>query len=205
MPLDEIPEGYMQDAKGALVPVDTIKPEHLAEDQLVKDLIVKAEQVSKVLTDYRAHALEEVAAFRELIAEKYNAKKGGAKGNITLNTFDGTLQVQVSIGEAINFGPELEAAKQLIDECVLRWSETSGPEVKALIQHAFQTNKQGKIDTGRVLGLRRLEISDPAWLSAMDAISDAVRVTGSKTYVRVYRRDPKTESKTAIPLDLANA
>lgn len=205
MSLDDLPGGYMKDAKGALVPIDTIKPEHLAEDDLVRDLAGRAEVLSAALTAYRTHALDEVAAFRDLIFEKYGAKKGGQKGNVTLTTFDGTLQLQVSIGETLNFGPELQAAKQLIDDCVLRWSAASGAELKALVQHAFQTNKRGKIDTGRVLGLRRLEIEDTDWRRAMDAISDAVRVTGAKTYVRVYRRDPKSEMKKAIPLDLANA
>jgi len=124
---------------------------------------------------------------------------------VTLTSYDGRFQVQVSIGESISFGPELSAAKDLIDGCVLRWSEGSNANVQALIQHAFQTNQQGKIDTGRVLGLRRLEIDDPEWKQAMEAISDAVRVTGSKTYTRFYRRDPIRDILTPIALNIANA
>ena len=36
--------------------------------------------------------------------------------------------------------------------------------------------------------LLRLEITDPRWLEAMRAIRDAMRVEGSKTYVRCHRR-----------------
>lgn len=203
--MSDIPEGYMQDATGSLVPIAKIKPEHLEENDLVISLVAEAERLSRELADFKNRAFENVGAFRELVQEKYGAKKGGKKGNVTLSTFDGSLQVQVSVGENIGFGPELEAAKSLIDECVLRWSETSGDEVKALITHAFQTNKQGRIDTGRVLGLRRLEIDDPQWKLAMEAISNAVRVQGSKTYFRAYRVDPETEIKEPISLDLASA
>lgn len=202
---DVVPEGYMKNPRGMLVPTDKVKPEHIMEDGVVRDLVAQAEEINRTLARFREKVFGEVASFRELIAEKYDAKKGGAKGNVTLSSYDGTLQLQVSIGESITFGPELEAAKSLIDDCVLRWSENSGSEIKALVQHAFQTNKQGKIDTGRVLSLRQLEIDDPQWAKAMEAISDAVKVTGSKTYARFYRRDPITDAKTAISLDIANA
>jgi len=201
----EIPEGYMKDSVGALVPIEAIKPQHLLEDQLVRSLIEPAETMSAKLAELRDHTLAEVASFRELIAEKYGVTKGGAKGNVTLTSYDGTLQAQVSVGDSISFGPELSAAKELIDSCVLRWSEGSNANTQALVQHAFQTNKLGKIDTGRVLGLRRLAIEDEEWARAMDAISDAVRVTGSKTYVRFYRRDPIKETLTPISLNIANA
>ena len=201
----QIPDGYKADPRGALVPIATIKPERLAEDELVLELAARAKALNKQLADFKAQALGDVEALLALIAEKYDAKKGGKKGNVTLTSFDGMLQVQVAVGESIAFGPELTSAKELIDSCVLRWSENSGSEIQALVQHAFQTNKQGKIDTGRVLGLRSLDIQDEEWLRAMEAIADAVRVTGSKTYARFYERDPKTEDKKPISLDLANA
>lgn len=35
---DTVPEGYMKDAKGRLVPLEAVKPEHLLEDELVRRL-----------------------------------------------------------------------------------------------------------------------------------------------------------------------
>ena len=37
----------------------------------------------------------------------------------------------------------------------------------------------------------------------MDAISDAVRVTSSKTYIRFYEVNTETGMRQPIPLDLA--
>lgn len=198
-----IPEGYMEDAQGNLVPLDNVKPEHLEEDALVKTLVGHAVEINKEIASFKARSMGDVEALRQLVFEKHGATLGGKKGNITLRSYDGRLQVQVAVSETLAFGPELEAAKSLIDECVLRWSTDANDNLKALVDHAFQVNKKGRIDTHRVLGLRKLKIDDPEWYRAMEAISEALRVTGSRSYIRFYRRDPKTEIVTPIPLDLA--
>ncbi len=108
-----------------------------------------------------------------------------------------------SIGESITFDERLQIAKELIDQCIMRWSEGSNPQIRALVQHAFQTDKQGKINTGRVLSLTRLDIVDKDWNSAMSAIRDAIQVVSSKAYVRIYERDDNGETFHQISLDIA--
>lgn len=203
MKLDQIPEGYMQNADGALMPIDKVKPVHKLEDETVRRLIAEAKEVSAALAKFKDVAMGDAQAFRALVAEKYGATKGGAKGNMTLRSYDGDLTIQVQVSETIEFGTELQAAKELIDDCVEAWSEGSNDNLKVLINDAFQVNKESHIDTGRVLSLRRLDITDEKWANAMNAISDAVRVTGSRTYIRFYETNAKGERK-AISLDLAS-
>ena len=199
-----IPEGYMQDAQGNLVPEAKVKPQHKMEDELARRLVDSARSINAIMAEFRHTALVEVGAFRSLIAEKYGATKGGKKGNVTVRSYDGSAEVEVAIGDNLAFGPELEAAKSLIDVCVERWSEGANDNLRALVNHAFQVNKKGRIDTNRVLGLRRIETDDPDWKAAMEAISDAVRVVSSKTYLRFYSIDAETGERRAIPLDMAN-
>ncbi|WP_319498800.1 DUF3164 family protein [uncultured Cohaesibacter sp.] len=200
----QIPDGYMENAKGALVPIETIKPEHIVEDALVRDLMTAAETLNAQLAAFKQKAFGDVEAFRELISEKYGAKRGGKKGNVTLNSYDGSLQLVVAVNESISFGPELEAAKALIDECIQEWSKDANANLRALVDDAFQVDKQGKISTGRVLGLRRLNNEDAKWLKAMAAISDALRVTGSKSYFRAYKRQQGSEERNPVSLDIAS-
>lgn len=200
-----VPDGYWEDAKGAFIPIESIKPEHQEEDALVKSLVEEAEELEQRLAAFKARAFGDVQAFRDLVAEKYGVKRGGKKGNVTLSTFDGSQQVVVAIAEHLSFGTELEAAKALIDGCIHKWSEGANANLRALVDQAFQVDKAGKISTSRVLGLRRLAIEDPDWLRAMDAISDAIRVTGTKTYVRVYKRHPGSEVHEPVSLNIANA
>lgn len=199
-----IPEGCWRNAKGAFVPLETIRPEDQAEDALVRELAEEAADLNKRLAAFKARALGDVGAYLDLIAEKYNAKKGGKKGNVTLSSYDGSLQLTVAVSDTITFGPQLTAAKALIDECLRRWGEGADARLRTLIDDAFQVDKQGKISTGKILGLRRHNFDDDeTWTKAMEAISDAIRVTGSKTYVRVYKRDEQLQDMTPVPLDLA--
>lgn len=199
----QIPEGYMRDAQGALVPRDKIKPQHLLEDQMVQDLGRSALQLSEALSIFKESALGKASDFRDLLAQEYDTARGGRKGNLTFRSFDGSVEMQVAVSDQISFGPELQNAKDLIDECILEWSEGANANIRALIDQAFQVNKVGRIDTHRVLGLRRLDIKDAKWARAMDAISDAVRVHSSRTYLRFYQVDPETGARHPIPLDLA--
>jgi hypothetical protein len=102
------------------------------------------------------------------------------------------------------FDERLQAAKALIDACIKDWTQGSRSEIKALIDNAFQVDKEGKISTGRVLGLRRLDIKDQQWQSAMQAISDSVQVLGSKPYIRIYERVGDSDNYQPISLDLAS-
>ncbi|MGR3501580.1 DUF3164 family protein [Pseudaestuariivita sp.] len=204
MNMHVVPEGYMKNARGELIPEENIKPAQKLQDELVRGLMKDARRIHDELRTFKALALSETLALRETVAQDYDVSLGGQKGNVTLRSFDGTMEVQIAVQEHVTFGPELSAAKELIDNCVTRWSEGANSNVRALVDHAFQVNKTGKIDTQRVLSLRQLNMAgDPEWHRAMDAIADAIIVTGSKTYIRFYEVDPKTERKVALSLDIA--
>jgi hypothetical protein len=204
MTTNQIPEGYMRNPQGHLIPIQIIKPIDLARDNLVKEIVGGARSLHDQLREFKQNVFADIGAFVTLSAEQYDAKVGGKKGNVTLHSFDGSLRVQFAIGETITFDERLQAAKELIDTCLAEWTVDSRPEVKALIQNAFDTDKEGNINTGRVLALRRLEIVDPRWQDAMKAISESVQVIGSKQYVRIYQRVEGTDEYRPISLDIAS-
>ena len=128
----EIPEGYKADALGRLVPMDTIKEIDLARDELVLEIVEKTEKHVKVTADIKSSVLDDIQAFVELSAEKYDVLMGGTKGNVTLTSFDGRYKVQRSISEHLVFDERLQVAKHLIDECIKEWTPGSRSEIKAL-------------------------------------------------------------------------
>ena len=198
-----IPDGYMKDASGALIPESKVKPQHKLEDEMVRSLFQMAVPLNAQMVTFKATVLDAVTSFRDLLAEEYGVHRGGTKGNMTFRSYDGSLEDQIAVGESLSFGPELEVAKSLIDQCILRWSEGASDNIKVLVQDAFQTNKQGRIDTARVLGLKRIDIEDDEWARAMEAIGDAVRKTVGKTYARFYMIDPESGVRTPVSLDIA--
>lgn len=194
---------HMENALGHLVPIEMIKPIDLERDKLVKDLVKAARTLNLNIAKFKADAFGDIAAFVQLSAEQYGAAIGGTKGNVTLMSFDGRFKVQRAVSETLAFDERLQAAKALIDACIHEWAKGSLPEIKALVNDAFQVDKQGSINTGRVLGLRRMDIDDERWQRAMQAISEAVQVVGSKSYVRVYERVGDSDHYVPIPLDVA--
>ena len=197
--------GYWLDANGNLIPESKVKEIDQVRNLLVYDLCRLAEVQSLALAGFKITAMNEIASFAALSLEQYGVKTGGDKGNITLLSYDGKYKVTRQMQDKITFGEQLMAAKSLIDECVHEWAQGANDNIKALVNHAFQTDKEGKINTARVLGLRRLDIKDAKWLLAMQAIADSMQTASTKPYVRFYKRDERTQDYLAISLDVAGA
>lgn len=196
---------YWRDAKGNLTPAELVKEIDKARDTLVHEWVERGRDLSKAISHFKEGIFGDVQAFIELSAEKYGAKVGGNKGNVTLFSYDGKYKIQRAINESFQFDERIQAAKVLIDECLNEWSEGSRPELKALIERAFNVDKEGNLNTSRILGLRRVEIQDSRWQNAMQAISESVQVVSSKAYVRLYERVGETDQYVPIALDVAGA
>ena len=198
-----IPEGYRKDARGCLIPEGMIRPVDLKRDELVCLIAAEAIKMQDALRIFKLNVMHNINAFVDYSLNEYGVKLGGSKGNLTLYSFDGAYKVQVSIADRMVFDERLQAAKALIDECITEWSQGSRDEIKVLVQDSFQTDKEGKINTGRVLSLRRLDIRDEKWTKAMKAIGESLQVVGNKEYVRFYERIEGSDEYRAISLDMA--
>ncbi|GHU04283.1 sulfate transporter [Alphaproteobacteria bacterium] len=200
-----IPAGYIMDHKGRLIPESMIRPQEMLEDQTVRKILGYAEALSDQIARFKGHTFDDIASFMDLLAEQYGAHRGGAKGNVTLSSIDGCARVQVQVQDTLTFGPELEIAKQLFDACIARWSEGANANVRALVDHAFQVNKEGRVNRGNIFSLRRLSVEDEEWKRAIDALNDSIRTIGSREYVRVYKRPTPRAAWRAVTIDLASA
>ncbi len=197
-------DNHMKDSQGRLVPAENIKPEDKLENQLVTDIILQAKHWNEKLATFKSSAFSDIDTLMSLLAEKYGVRRRGKKGNMTLTSFDGCRKVVVANGDFITFGPQLQIAKDIIDDCINSWAVGANSNLKPLIEHAFQVDKEGKINTANVLGLRRINIVDGNWAKAMEAINDAIRITTSKLYIRFYERDTPTSPWKSVSLDIAS-
>ena len=184
----EVPKGYLEDANGLLWPIAKVKKIDLDRSYLVEDLCAKAKGLSASLLGFKLSAMAEVAEFVEKSLFEYDVKHGGKKGNVTLTSFDGRYKIVRRMQETIVFDERLQAAKLLIDDCILKWSKGSNINIKVLVKDAFQVDNTGNISAGKVLSLRRHKIEDPDWEKAMRAISDSISVAGTKPFILFYER-----------------
>ena len=181
-------KGHRRNAMGHLVPEEQIKPVDKLRDDLVLSVVEKAKYTQQLLAGFKTEAMQQVTDFTDLSADEYGVAWGGTKGNVTLMSFDGRFKVVRAKGEHRNFDERIQAAKQLIDQCIERWSDGASSELKALVDHAFRVNKQGHIDVNQVLSLRNLDIDDAEWVEAMEAIADSIQISGTSSYLRIYER-----------------
>lgn len=198
------PKTAWRDAKGRYVPEEHVSEKDKLVEQTVDKIVDFALDLSDQIKRFKGHTFDDVYTLVDLLKEKYNARVGGTKGNIDLVSFDGCRKVQISIADHITFGPELVVAKGLIDECIEEWSDGAGSEIRALVAHAFETEKPGHVNREALLSLRRMDIDHPKWVSAMEAITDSIRIVGSKAYVRVYRRSDPQSPWEMVSLNIAS-
>ncbi|PAJ68049.1 hypothetical protein CJF42_26350, partial [Pseudoalteromonas sp. NBT06-2] len=156
------------------------------------------------LAEFKEKQMDEADAFIELLAQEHDVKLGGKKGNITLRSFDHTLKVTLQNQERIELGPELQLAKDLIDQCLDKWTQNGNHNIQVIVNNVFNTDKEGTINPQRILSLRKYEISDDSgkWQKAMDLIAQSVDVVDSCRFIRFYETDD-TGKEQAISLDIA--
>jgi hypothetical protein len=202
--MSHIPEGFMQNALGHLVPVDQIRDADLLRDRTVRDLAAAAIELNRALSAFKTRALADITDLVRIAGERYGIELGGKKGNLQVSSYDGRYKVTRQVAERIAFTEELEAAKALVNACITRWSQGADPHIRVLVDRAFKTDGNGQVKTAYVLDLMRVDIDDAQWRLAMDAIRDSIQSAGSATYVRVYERVGQSDQYRAIPLDIAS-
>lgn len=198
-------EPHMRDDKGRLVPTATIGAQELLIDQAVRKIMHHADELNARLRRFKDHTLSDIADLLAVLLQDYGVTKGGRKGNLTLLSFDGLAKVQLAVADQVAFGPQLQAAKVLVDDCLNEWASSAPPALRVIVQDAFATEKEAQVSPAKLFPLLRYDIDDERWNRAMDAIRDAIQIRGSKEYVRFYRRAKPTDRWQAVTIDLAAA
>lgn len=197
-----IPEGWVRNAIGNLVHETEIREQDKLRDGVVTDIAATAVALSAALKALKEKALTDIDDLISIAGEKYDMKLGGPKGNVTLTSFDGSYRVQRVSADRITYTEEMEVAKAKVFECIRSWSDDSNKHLVTIATNAFRLNRQGEISVSRVAEMMRIEIDDPEWKKAMEAVKDSLAVSGKAIYVRVQERQKDGAYKT-ISLDIA--
>ena len=202
--LDIAGEKYMRDSKGRLTPMQLVRPQDQLQDEMVRKIATFAVDLSDQVARFRGHSMDDIGDFDALLSDEYGGhSRKSTKGNRVYMSYDGCLKVQVQVAESIEFGPELQVARDLVDECLVEWAADARVELRGIVEKTFNTDKKGEISRAAIYSLLRMEIEDDRWQRAMTAIRDAMRIVGSKQYMRVYRRDSADGAWKPVTIDLA--
>ena len=182
-----------------------LPPARVLEHDTTAYLCELARQMQKALAEFRAQAFGDVRAYQAEMAAQFGVHLGGSRGGGRLETFDQRSRVSVSIADIKTFGTELQAAKVLIDACLTEWSEKAPPELRQIVEGAFEVGTNGTLNNEKILDLRNYNIDDPRWKRAMEIINLAHRPVDSRSYIRFYERADADSDWKLIPLSLSGS
>ncbi|MCY3689849.1 MAG: DUF3164 family protein [Gammaproteobacteria bacterium] len=198
-----VPAGYLRNHKGDLVHARNVSEADRDRDAVVGRIHGFGVALSAQMGRFREHTMGDILELRERVIARYGGKLGGARGNITLTSFDGCRMVRLQQAEHIEIGPEIEAAQALVDECLEEWAGRSRLELRALVKAAFRPAVEGCVSVTKLLALRRVEIDDDRWRRFQAALADAMRPKSRSEYIRLYERRTPDDGWRQISLHLA--
>jgi len=191
---------YYEEEDGSLTPEGVMRPQRVLEDDFVRTVAAGALAVNGSLGRYKKMTLSEGYGLLGVLGQDYGDTRINAGTRVTFHTIRRDWRVEITSADRIAFGPTIAIAQSLLNEWVR--AEEGSEVLKAAITSAFGLDDQGRLRVSEVLRLRRYKIDHPKWKAAMEAIADAMVVTGAREYVRIYQRQPDG-SYRQIPLDLA--
>ncbi|MDP2173274.1 MAG: DUF3164 family protein, partial [Candidatus Cloacimonadaceae bacterium] len=117
------------DAQGRAIPVSVIKSEMLKQDTVVNNTLDRVLRLQKRIISDKIKLYAEVESYLEFVAKKSGLEW---KGNAGFTSFDGKYKIDIRFKERIEFGLELQLAKQKIDECIKAWTTDSNVNLRAI-------------------------------------------------------------------------
>lgn len=188
--------GNWIDEAGNEIPYNRVKPFERLNERKLAGIARKAVELNNRLKAFKEAVFIEVEEmYTAFIAENGGKAPGKGKGGITLFNFDRTIKAELKVSDTIQFDDNfITLAKDKLDDLLKDGLSGAAEFVKPLVMDAFKTSG-GKLDTKRVLGLRRYadRVSDPRYAEAMSFIDKAIRKPESKEYFRVWVKDNKGE------------
>ncbi len=195
-------DGKWIDSAGNEIPAKYVDKVDKKRDRVVTKLCQQAEKISEKLREFKRKALNEIENYFNWIAEENGVEARTKKGNKWLYDFSRDYRIEIKMAEHIDFDERLQLAREIIANCIKRWSENSDDRIRLLVEDAFKVDKKGRIDKNRIIGLTRLQIKDKEWQKAMKLIKESIQVVGRKAYIKFWKNvDGEWKS---IPLDIAD-
>lgn len=194
------------DEKGTGIPANRITKTEKLKEKLSTTIAKESLKLNEALKSFKEKCAE---ACEKAYQADLKEGKAASKGGYTLYNFDKSTKVERSINENITFDENLiGAAKEKFDEFLTLGTAGVDEMVRGLIMDAFSSNKKGKLDTKKIMGLlsykERISANKyPAFHEALSLIEQSIRRPDSKVYYRIWLRSENNEYK-AIDLNFSN-
>lgn len=186
---------YCINSTGSMVPIEAVKDIDKLRDSVVTRIAEKIRALEAYMKEVKAQCMSDMEEFLQIAADQYGVKMGGAKGNVMLTSFDGSVQVLLAQANNLVANEGVNVAKELIDDYLSDITNDASPDLRLIVTQAFRV-KQGKMDVKRLMELKQYGIKDQRWVQAMEIISDSITVSSTKPCLRLRDRTAEGPFRT---------
>lgn len=176
-------DGNWLDARGKAVPAEYVPELDKQRDAMVEKVIKRARKLADSMIEAKLEIVADVEVYLKAKAKDGKVKENW-KGNITLDSFDGTLRVERSMDDQIGFSEQLQMVKTIIDEWIAERLHGVDESLAKVISQAFNVDKRGRVNTAMIMRLLNLDITDKKWVKAMNLLRESIQVTATRQYLK---------------------
>lgn len=187
---------FWKDEAGMSIPYSRVSPYERKVERVLAKKAKDAIKLHESLAAYKLSLQQDAIELYSLFLEENNGKAG--KGNATFFNFDRSVKYEVSVHDLISFDENfIGLAKAELDEFLSEGMEGAQDYIKPIVMDAF-TMSNGKLDTKRVIGLKRYasRVNKPRYYKAMDLIDKAIRRASTREYYRISVKQSNGEYKS---------
>ncbi|WP_410221904.1 DUF3164 family protein [Pedobacter sp.] len=184
-----------KDEAGIEIPYSRTTPFERKCEKTVGRVATRAMKINSDMTAFKNDLKREVEVLYEDFKKENGGIVGKGKGNATFYSFDRSIKVEVSINEAITFDENcINLAHEMLKEVISEGLSGAADWIEGIVLDAF-AKSNGKLDTKKVLGLRKYEqkVNKPRYSEAMRMIDKGIMRPSSKEYFRVWVKDGNGE------------
>lgn len=200
----------MIDSDGNPVPIKHVTAFDRIRDKKVMAIYNRWIKARQVVERCMADCIQDL---EELQGERSKQPKGqiGIKGNFSVSSFDGLVNVQIKQNYNITLDARAGQARDMMFEyaesMIGKVKDIAGFDVqfiRNMIDTTFKPSSTGQLSIGKVYDLLRLNVRDPQWQKARELLQESMDSQKGKAYLLVAKKPTRQHDAETIRLDAAD-
>lgn len=179
-------------------------------DDAIETMMPGLQTMSECLTNHKKKVFEEFKAILDMKAEMFKMEKGEDLNNQSHSFTNSKGNMKIVLGNYVTDG-YLDTADEGIAKVQnyiqsLASDEKSQALVK-MVMKLLAKDAKGTLKASRIIQLRRMaeESGAPEFIEGVKIIEEAYQPQTSRTYLKAYIKDEKTNAWVQLPLGMTEA
>ena len=178
---------HWTDESGNSIPLKRVTKYERKAEKETHSLAKAALDINARMVAYKEDLIGRCQTLFEEFLKENGKEVEDVKGNATFYNFDRSIKIEVKVKGLIEFDENtIKLAQDKLDELLTDGLNGADDFIKPVVMDAFKTSR-GKLDTKRVLGLRRYadKVPDIRYKEAMALIDKAIKTRDTKVYYQI--------------------